>query len=874
MNEQNVLTGFSLHGIIEAFLAGTSDGFLVISKDYTVITYNKPAAHFFKTHYGITLEEEDNFNAYVGGNLKDLQRYLLRGLAGEVVKFSVKFPPIQNKIAWFDFEFNPLKDKKGNIIGAAIGVFNTTTKNEATEHLKQSEELFKTLVQNSTDAFQLANDKLNFLYVSDAIKNVIGYTADEWVGKNLFDFLHPDDKELTLDWLHWLLNNARKVSPLECRVKNKSGNWTFIEAYGRNMLGVNNVNSIVINFRNVQAKKVADFALVQAEQRMSLLLNNTKESFIILNSRLRVVAYNNAAQDHSPFFFTQELQSGLSVLDLVTNDKVELLIELFEEVFDGKEKQWETNFEDADCITHVYDHVFRPLTNNDNDIIGVFITSADITQRKLAEVKVKESEERFKTLIQESFDTVLIKNEENIIIDCMATVHALLGYTVDELIGAYCFDYIHEDYKEAATNKLNEIKQAPNNEGSIDVPMMHKNGGYVWVEMKGKNMFHNSHINGLLIILRDIEERKEAEAIISLSEQRFKGLVQSGADMISIIDEEGTVMYSSPTVITILGNDPVKDLGKNVFSYIHPEDKKFVTDSFAKMLHDGTRQLHFGPYRFPNSKREYRWLETVVTNLSDDPAVRGIVINSRDVTDRIKLNEDQQVLTEELMKNNKDLQQFSYITSHNLRAPVANLLSLLSLYDKANPLEPFNETLIEKFEESTRQLNETLNDLLNVLVIKSNTAPEKERIQFADVILQVKRNVNSLLENKKGNLKIDFSEAQDVEFNKVHLESIFLNLISNAIKYSAEDKPPLIEISSQKTNDWTIIKFKDNGIGIDLERYKDRMFGLYQRFHSGKEGKGLGLYMIKSQIEAMGGKIEVESVPGKGSIFTVYFKQQ
>ncbi len=873
MNEQATLTQFSLHGIIEAFLAGTNDAFMIVSSDYKVITFNKTAAAFFKLHYKIELEEEDNFYDYSGGNMGDLQRYLYRSLEGEIVKFTIKFPRIEGKQYWYDFEFNPLKDKRGNIIGSGIGIFDTTAKNIALEKVKKSEELFKTLVQNSADAFQLSDDKLNNVYVSDAVKNVIGYEAEEWIGKNLFDFIHPDDKELALDWLNWLLNNARKVAPIEIRVKNKLQQWVFIEAYARNMIGVPNVDAIVMNFRNVQAKKVADFALMQAEQRMSLLLNNTKESFIILNSRLRVVAYNNAAQEHSPYFFTQELQSGLSIIDLIKHDDTELLIHLFEEVFDGIEKEWETSFEDTEGLVHVYNHVFRPLSNNEDDIIGVFITSSDVTQRKLAENKVRESEERFKTLIQESFDAVLIKNKEQLITDCMASIEKLLGYSNEEMLGTNCFHLIHDDYKPSAAATLAYILLSPNNEATIDAQMQHKNGEFVWVEITGKNMFHNSHINGLLVILKDISERKRAENIISFSELRFRGLVQSGADMISIIDEEGTVQYSSPTVNTVLGNDPEKDIGKNVFAFVHPEDIGWVKENFDKMLQEGVRQKYIGPYRFPNANREYRWLETVVTNLSDDPAVHGIVINSRDVTERIKLNEEQQMLTRELMKNNKDLQQFSYITSHNLRAPVANLMSLLSLYDKANPLEPFNQTLIEKFEESTRTLNETLNDLLNVLVIKSNTQAEKEKIQLVDIIVAVKRNINSLLESKKGNLKIDFTEVQEIEGNKVHLESIFLNLISNAIKYSSPERAPLIEISSERKDNWTIVRFKDNGLGIDLNRYKDRIFGLYQRFHSGKEGKGFGLYMIKSQVEAMGGYIDVESKPGSGSTFSVYFKQ-
>jgi PAS domain S-box-containing protein len=116
-------------------------------------------------------------------------------------------------------------------------------------------------------------------------------------------------------------------------------------------------------------------------------------------------------------------------------------------------------------------------------------------------------------------------------------------------------------------------------------------------------MYHDVHIKGMIVMIRDIEVRKLAEDEVLLSEQRFKGLVQSGADMISIIDEEGFVKYSSSTVTTVLGNNPTTDIGKNVFQFIHPKDIEWTRAAFDSMLRDGTRQMHFGPYRFPNAKR-------------------------------------------------------------------------------------------------------------------------------------------------------------------------------------------------------------------------------------------------------------------------------
>ncbi|RZK00796.1 MAG: PAS domain S-box protein, partial [Flavobacterium sp.] len=335
-----------------------------------------------------------------------------------------------------------------------------------------------------------------------------------------------------------------------------------------------------MNVRNIQAKKVADYSLVQSEQRLSLLLNNTEESFIILNSRLRITAYNRAAQEHSPYFFKEELQSGVSILDLVSPEDMETTINLFETVFEGAEVERETTSVCAGNHLHIYSHIYRPLINSDNDIFGVFITSKDITKRKIAEQQLKESEIRFKTIIQESFDAVIITDAEANIIYTSPSITNVLGYCTEELVGKNGFAYIHEDFLPASQEKFNELIVHPQNEQNIDVKMRHKNGAFQWIEVKGKNMSTNKYVQGILISLRDITDRKNAEELILLSEQRFKGLVQSGADMISILDTNYIVQYSSPTVKSIIGIDPVEHKGRGILENVHPDDYSYVKEKF------------------------------------------------------------------------------------------------------------------------------------------------------------------------------------------------------------------------------------------------------------------------------------------------------
>lgn len=866
------ISKFSLESLVAAFLAGTNDAYAVIDSQFNITIFNHQYSLFHKQFAYCEINEGQNYYNEINGTLL---HFLIEPIQEcftslQNKKFNHKISSTPEK--FYDIEIHTLINSDGKIGGVALGFFDVTQRYKVAEEIKKSELLFKSLVVNATDAFQLTNEELKITYISDSVKNVLGYEAGELLHNNFFNLIHPDDKIIISTWLHWLIHNPGVVNSVELRIRNKNNEWIYIEITGNNLLHLAEVGAVVMNYKNIQNKKIAENALTLAEQRMGLLLNNTKESFIVVNSRLRVITYNRAAQEHSPYFFTNELQSGVSILSLIKEVEVEKTIHTFEKVFEGYESETETIFVDDKNIVHIYNHSFRPLYSDD-EIVGVFITSTDITQRKKAEQQLKISEERYKTIIRESYDAIVITDINDIIIETSPAIEKILGYKQEELTGRIFIDLIKSDYREVAFGLLQKIKNTPDEEESMDLMATTVDGDNIWIVVKAKNLYHNKLVKGLVILIRNITKRKKVEEELSLSESRFKSLIQSGSDIISIVNKDGFVSYSSPTVKTILGNDPEKNIGKNIFEYIHPDDIDWVRKQFAEMKSSGIKQLYFGPFRYRDGNDQYRWLETVVTNLLDDPAVNGIVTNSRDVTERKKLTEKQNALREKLVKNNQDLQQFSFITSHNLRAPVANLLGLLNLFNKENISDPFNEVLIEKFEDAANQLNNTLSDLIEILVLKSDSEIPLEEINLKNFTHQILKNIESKLTETETIITTDFKTINSIKYNKVYLESIFQNIITNAIKYRSNERKPVIHISTQEEEQWVIILFKDNGVGIDLNRYKDRVFGMYQRFHSEKEGKGLGLYIVKSQISAMGGKIEVESNLNIGTTFKVYIKK-
>ncbi len=222
----------------------------------------------------------------------------------------------------------------------------------------------------------------------------------------------------------------------------------------------------------------------------------------------------------------------------------------------------------------------------------------------------------------------------------------------------------------------------------------------------------------------------------------------------------------------------------------------------------------------------------------------------------------------QLNKSNSELQQFASIVSHNLRAPVANIIGLSHIL-KDDISEEDKITSQEFLFEAVEQLNELIEDLSQILKTKSEINEINEVIYFEQLVNKIKSSIHILLEKEKVQIITDFRAIDKITSNKSYIYSIFYNLISNSIKYKQISRPPVINIISEIDKNKILIYFKDNGAGIDLKKNGDKLFGLYRRFNHDAEGKGLGLFMVKTQIESLGGNIKAESILGEGTTFII-----
>lgn len=228
--------------------------------------------------------------------------------------------------------------------------------------------------------------------------------------------------------------------------------------------------------------------------------------------------------------------------------------------------------------------------------------------------------------------------------------------------------------------------------------------------------------------------------------------------------------------------------------------------------------------------------------------------------------------TRELIEYNQQLQQFAYISAHNLRAPVARILGLGQLLELSPEDTPEKKEVYEKLILTTRELDHVVRDLNTILEIRKSNNSVITEVNLEGEMALVKVILEKEITETQTEFVADFSAASVIHTVKPYLDSILINLVSNAIKYRHEDRHPVITLRTVMRDEYVCLIVRDNGLGIDLSQFKDRIFTLYSRFHSHVEGKGMGLYLVKTQVTALGGKIEVESEVNKGITFYIYLK--
>lgn len=391
-----------------------------------------------------------------------------------------------------------------------------------------------------------------------------------------------------------------------------------------------------------------------------------------------------------------------------------------------------------------------------------------------------------------------------------------------------------------------------------------------------------------LVIAQDITERKRADQLLRASEERFRAVVQNAMDMVTVIQPDGVITYDSPAVQRVLGYAPEERLGRSAESFTHPDDAPEVQEKLAEVAAKPGAQVT-AQLRVRHRNGAWRIVEVTGTNMTHNEALRGIVINWHDVTERVQgqqeierlntqLEERVRRRTEQLEAANKELEAFAYSVSHDLRAPLRAMdgFARILLGESADELSDNAQRYLKRIRHNAQQMDQLIQDLLAFSRLNRQEFRRKA-VQPDQLVREALANLEEEMEGRQ--IDILVQPLPQIQADPTLLRVVFANLLSNALKYTRMREPARIEVGVEQPGGEganspqggaTVFFVRDNGVGFDM-KYADKLFGVFQRLHRAEEyeGTGVGLATVQRIVRRHGGRVWVYAAVDQGA--TVYF---
>lgn len=369
--------------------------------------------------------------------------------------------------------------------------------------------------------------------------------------------------------------------------------------------------------------------------------------------------------------------------------------------------------------------------------------------------------------------------------------------------------------------------------------------------------------------------KKHLDIALQFDKERQSVILQSIGDAVIATDMDGNIILMNPIAENLTGWTSEEAENKPITEIFHIIDKltREESDNPVESVLKTGKAVKLDPNTVlisRNQKKEYAINDSCAPIRDLKGHIMGVVLVFRDVTKQQQEQALKEKIMADLVQRNKDHEYFSSIISHDIKSPIANIMSLTALVNDKDLESSEKDVMMTALSTSAERLNEVITDLNVILSVRQQLGEKKSQVCFSKLVSNIQESIASVLEKGQAHFDINFSKVDSMFTIKSYMYSIFYNLITNSIKYRRPTVPLEISIQSDIIDDKICLIFKDNGLGVDLKKSQDDLFGLYKRFHTDKaEGKGMGLYMVKLQVEKLGGTISVKSEVNQGIEFTI-----
>ena len=871
-------------------------------------------------------------------------------------------------------------------VGLRIVLIDASDLKKMEEKLRESEEKYRLISENANDLIHIFNDKYELEYINEAFMKFMGYLKDDLIGKSSLEFIHPADLKRASRALREGFKRGK--GNLELRLRHKNGTYRWIEISGSVYRDKKEKKKALLIGRDVSDKKKAEKELRESEEKYRYLFDNAqvglywsgisegkilecnetfaklfgydtreeclanynvKEHYIDPNARSVILdeirdnkevknyEIHVTKKDDTPIWLSisarmhekdnliegaaiditdrkkaeMELKEseelfrtvfetakdcifikdrslryirinkameelfGVSSEDLLNKTDIEIfgleagkhVMEIDQRVIQGEPIEEETT-KPINGIPHTFHTIKVPLKDTQGNIYGLCGFARDTSDRKIFEQKLKESEEKYRNLVNDMRDVIGKMEANGEIIYASPQTFELTGFRPEEVIGKNWFkSYVHpEDFTQIAK----AIKNTDSRGGfeTFNFRWLHRNGHYIHVSGRGKIIKEEGKIR-YIASFRDITEQMITEQKLKASEVKYRHLFETSPYFIGLVNSEGILIDSNDAINDILSIHTIEDvLGKSFKEIFLLNEKSThlipIFEKFVKSVFEGVAQEGFD-FRLVRSIGGYLWIhiEATLIEIEKQKLIQFIM---QDITERKRSEQLLQESIEDLARNNTELEQFTYVASHDLKEPLRMILSFAQLLEKR-----YKDKLDEDANDFIGFITEgvvRMQDLINSLLVYSKIGKdykEFEKVDLNDVLKDVIDNLKQLI--NETNAEVIYDSLPNLFVDKYQLLQIFQNLISNAIKFHGKE-PPKVHVSARLDSQYWVFSIRDNGIGIKSNDF-ERVFVIFQRLHAKDEydGTGIGLAICKKIVEQYGGKIWVESEVGKGSTF-------
>ncbi|MGO4904361.1 PAS domain-containing sensor histidine kinase [Flavobacterium sp. W20_MBD1_R3] len=505
----------------------------------------------------------------------------------------------------------------------------------------------------------------------------------------------------------------------------------------------------------------------------------------------------------------------------------------------------------------------------DGKAINLLGTFQDITKEQNLINELQLSVEKFSSIFSSANDAIFIVDTSNgIITDCNSRSSELTGYLDSEIRGMHNSILFTVEFRKALRFfiKYNLTK----NEYTVnDTYIKAKSGNSIAVEIASGKKFKVGDLTYLVCFVRDITERKNVEDKLNLLSLAASGTT----DTIVIANSNGEAIWANQAYLDLTGLGMTEVLGQKPGYLSKGPETDIESTAMMRKAIKNKESINITILNYTKTKEKY-WFELNISTVFDsENNFLHFIGVGRNVTLRIEKELELKRLLEITNSQNNKLYNFAHIISHNIRSHTSNLSMVIDVIDHTDDI-PEKLSYFDLFKEGTQKLSETIEYLNEIITIQQKTNIEKKSIRLKHEIEKTRMALSLSIKASEIVITHSIPNSLMVSVIPAYLDSILLNLFTNAIKYKSPNRNATLEISYETKDNYNIINFKDNGLGLNLEKDGHKLFGMYKTFHGNEDAKGIGLFLTKNQLEAMGGKIEVESKVGQGSNFKIYLNEK